>query len=149
MSNLKIQKRLASQILKVGTGRVWINPEKTGLVETAITRESLAKLISEGVIKKRKVKGTSRARARIRHFKRKKRSRTPGNKKGSKYSIVSRKRRWVMKTRALRKFIKELKGRRKISNEVYRKLYRMISGGYFTSRTHVKFYFTRHGLWRR
>jgi LSU ribosomal protein L19E len=46
--NLTTQKRLAAEILKVGTNRVWIDPERVEEVSTAITRESIKQLIKDG-----------------------------------------------------------------------------------------------------
>lgn len=70
--SLKSQRRLAADILKVGEGRVWIDPERIDYVETAITREEIRKLIHEKVVKSLPEKGVSRARAKVLAKKRKK-----------------------------------------------------------------------------
>ena len=44
--SLVSQKRLAANILKVGTTRVWVDPEDTDRVSSAITREEIRKLIT-------------------------------------------------------------------------------------------------------
>ncbi|MFQ5836639.1 MAG: 50S ribosomal protein L19e, partial [Candidatus Bathyarchaeia archaeon] len=41
--SLRSQRRLAAEILKVGEGRVWIDPDRTEDVEAAITREEIRK----------------------------------------------------------------------------------------------------------
>ncbi|MEM1989819.1 MAG: 50S ribosomal protein L19e, partial [Candidatus Bathyarchaeia archaeon] len=70
--SLKSQRRMAAEILGVGEERVWIDPERIEEVEAAITREDIKRLIHEGVIRKLKDKGVSRARARIIHEKKRK-----------------------------------------------------------------------------
>ena len=69
MTNLTSQRRLASQILKVGQNRVWIDPERMDDVEAAITREEVKKLIHEKIIVSLPEKGVSRARAKTVHEK--------------------------------------------------------------------------------
>ena len=98
MTDLKSQKRLAAQILKIGRHRVWIDPERTDDAETAITREEIRKLIHEGVIKPIPERGVSRARARIlREKKRKGRRRGSGSRTGSPRARLSRKESWMRK----------------------------------------------------
>jgi len=55
--SLKSQRRLAAELLKIGEGRVWIDPEHMVNVEVAITREEIRKLIHEGIIKSLPLKG--------------------------------------------------------------------------------------------
>ena len=68
---LASQKRLAAQLLKVGVSRVWIDPEDTERVSSAITREEIRKLIHERSIRKVPEAGISRGRKRTRKHKRK------------------------------------------------------------------------------
>jgi large subunit ribosomal protein L19e len=65
------QKRLAAEILKVGRSRVWIDPDDTDKVSSAITRGEIRKLIHEGAIKRTPTIGISRGRARAIHEKKK------------------------------------------------------------------------------
>ena len=55
--SLKSQRRLATKILKVGEGRVWIDPNRIDDVEAAITRTDIRRLIHEGVIQQVQKKG--------------------------------------------------------------------------------------------
>lgn len=120
MTDLKSQRRLAAQILKVGQNRVWINPERTDDAESAITREEIKKLIHEGVINARPEKGVSRARARILHAKRKEGLRSgPGSRTGGPRARVSQKEAWMSKIRALRKRLRELKAKKIIAETAY------------------------------
>ncbi len=144
---LKTVRRMAADILGVGIHRVWIDPERTEEALQAITREDVKRLIKEGVIKAKPVRGISRARTRLRHEqKRKGRRRGPGSRKGSR---VDRKRLWVQRIRAIRRFLRYLRRRRIITRRVYRMLYMMAKGGAFTSVSHLKTYIREHNLARR
>lgn len=148
--SLRTQRRLAAEILKVGEGRVWINPDRTDDVEAAITREEIRRLIHEGTIQALPKKGVSRARARIlREKKRKGLRRGPGRKSGSARARVSKKEAWMKKIRTLRKRLRELKTKRAITESVYRRLYDMAGGGVFESTADLERYIETRGLWRR
>jgi len=150
MTNLKSQKRLAAQILKVGQNRVWIDSERIDDVETAITRDDIRKLIHEGIIKRLPEKGVSRARARTLHEKRKKgRRRGSGSRTGTFRARISKKEAWMSRIRALRKRLRELKTGRIITENTYRKLYTMASSGRFDSIADMERYLKTHELWRK
>ncbi len=150
MTGLKSQRRLAAQILKVGQNRVWINPERMDDVEVAITREEIRKLIHEGTIKRLTEKGVSRARARVLHEKKRKgRRRGPGRRSSSKHAKISKKEAWMHKIRALRKRLRELKTNRIITENSYRKMYRVASSGKFESIADMERYLKTHELWRK
>ena len=98
MTDLTSQRRLASQILKIGQNRVWINPERMDDVEGAITREEVRKLIHERIIDSLPEKGVSRSRAKvIREKKRKGRRSGPGSITGAGYAKVTKKEAWMKK----------------------------------------------------
>jgi len=134
LTDLKSQRRLAAQVLKIGQNRVWINPEKTDDVEVAITRDEVRRLIHEGTIRASAERGISRGRARVLHEKRKKRRRSgPGCRTGSSHARVSQKEAWMNRIRALRKKIHTLKVKKIIPENAYQKLYRMAGSGRFES----------------
>ena len=148
--NLKSQRRLAAEILKVGEGRVWIDPERIDYVETAITREEIKKLIHEKVVKSLPEKSNSRARARVIAEKRKKGLRRgPGGKSGPKRSKISKKQAWINRIRPIRKRLCELKETRTINENTYRKLYDMSESGVFESKADLERYIKTHDLWRK
>jgi large subunit ribosomal protein L19e len=141
---------LAAEILKVGQGRVWIDPNSIDLVEAAITRVEIKKLIHEGVIKSLPEKGVSRARARVLHIKRKKGLRKgPGSKSGSAQAKISRKDAWITKIRALRRKLREWKEIRAITEGAYRELYGMAGSGTFESIAEMERHAKAKGLWRK
>jgi ribosomal protein L19E len=55
---------LASEVLKVGKSRVWLDPEFEDQLSEAITREDIRNLIDQKAIKETPAKGNSRGRAR-------------------------------------------------------------------------------------
>jgi len=141
---------MAAEILGVGEERVWIDPERIEDVETAITREDIKRLIHEGVIRKVKEKGVSRARARIIHEKKKRgRRRGVGSRSGSVNARMDSDRVWVEKIKALRRRLRELKEKRIITTKVYRQLYLKAKAGVFKSISDLHRYIEVHGLRRR
>jgi large subunit ribosomal protein L19e len=150
MTGLKSQRRLASQILKVGQNRVWIDPDRIEDAEAAMTREEIKKLIHEGFIKASPKKGISRARARIIHAKKKQKRRSGrGSKTGSSHAKISRKAAWMSKIRALRKKLRALKASKTITESTYRKAYTLSSSGRFVSVADLERYLKTHDLWRK
>jgi large subunit ribosomal protein L19e len=150
MTDLKSQRRLAAQILKVGQNRVWIDPERIDDADAAITREEIKKLIHEGIVKTLSEKGVSRGRARILHEKRKEGRRSgPGSRTGSPRARISRKEAWTSKIRALRKRLRKLKTNKIINVSSYRKVYKMASSGRFESVAELDRYLKSHEIWRK
>ena len=150
MTDLKSQRRLAAQIMKIGQNRIWIDSERMDDAETAITREEIRKLIHEGVIKALPERGISRSRARILHKKKKKGLRSGiGSRTGSPRARVSRKEAWMSRIRALRKRLRTLKTKRIIAETAYRNLYKMASSGRFESIADLERYLKAHELWRK
>lgn len=148
--SLKSQRRLAAELLNIGEGRVWIDPDRIEDVEAAITREEIRRLIHEEIIQPLPKKGISRARARVLHEKKKKGLRIgPGRKSGSARSRISKKQVWMKKIRALRKKLRELKTSRVITESVYRRLYNMAGSGVFESTVDLERYIKTRGLGRK
>lgn len=150
MADLKSQRRLAAQILKVGQNRVWIDPEKMDDAEAAITREEVRKLIHEGIVKSMPEQGVSRSRARVLHAKKKQGLRSgPGSRTGSPRARVSKKEAWTSKIRALRRRLRELKTSKIIIESTYRRMYKLSSSGRFESVADMERYLKSHELWRK
>ncbi len=142
--DLSLQRRLAREVLKVGKDRIWFDPERMDEIKEAITRQDIRTLVNRGAIKVLPKKGVSRARARVLHQKKRKgKRRGPGSRKGKKTARTPRKRAWINKVRALRKFLRSLKERGVVDTKTYRELYRKVSGGFFRNRSHLKIYLTK------
>lgn len=143
--NLKVQRRLAAEVLGVGENRIWVDPSKISEVSTAITREEIRKLIEDGVIKARPGIGISRGRWRkIRKQKKKGLRKGPGSRKGPVESSD-----WTYRVRAMRSFLRLLKKKKIITPKTYRMLYLKIKSGAFHDKRQLKTYIEEHGLARR
>lgn len=135
---MSLQKKLAAKILKVGKSRIWLDPEKKKEIEEAITRADIKKLIQKGYIKVLPEK--------IKKREREKGKKGIGSRKGKKYSKIPKKERWISTVRALRKFLKELREKNMITQETFKKTYKLVKGGMFRSRSHLKVYLEQRGL---
>lgn len=148
--SLRSQRRLAAELLNVGEGRVWIDPDRIEDVEAAITREEIRRLIHEEIIQSLPKNGISRARVRVLQEKKKKGLRRgSGRKSGSAHARISKKQVWMKKIRALRKKLRELKTSRVITESVYRRLYNMAGSGVFESTADLERYIETRGLGRK
>jgi large subunit ribosomal protein L19e len=144
--NLRNQRRLASEILKVGRNRVWIDPEEAEKASSAITRGDVRRLIHEGVIRAMPELGTSQGRKRVLRHKRILGRRTgPGGKKGLRTSGET----WVTRIRSIRRRLRELRDTRMIEQSSYRRLSLMAKGGTFRSARHLNEYIEARQLARR
>lgn len=136
--NLTLQRRLASEVLKCGKGRIWFNPEMLEDIATASTKEDIRELVERGAIKKKPVKGVCRARINLKRLKKARgRMRGHGSRKGKKNARMPSKRLWILRIRALRRRLKELKKSGQIDTRTYRVLYRKAKGGEFRSVAHL------------
>jgi len=136
--NLKAIKRVASRILKVGISRIKINAktkEEREELEKAATGKDVYKLIEKGIIV-----------VRDEFLRMKKERKKKHVRKGGKYSIVDKKRRWINKIRPIRRLLKQLKEKGKIDNRTYWMLYRLAKGGYFENRSHLMLYLQKNKL---
>src|SRR5437870_12646814 len=110
------QKRLAARILKVGNTKVWLDPSQKKDIDADITSADIKKLIQKGYIKKLPTK--------IKFVKTKqKRKRKAGSRKGSKFSIVTSKRKWIQTVRPLRSMLKEMRKEKQIESKDYKTIY--------------------------
>jgi large subunit ribosomal protein L19e len=132
--NVTAQKRMASEILKCGLHRVYIEPNYVDEVNMAITREDIRNLIQQGIIKKRQKIGISKYRTNLNRLRKKRgRARGFGKRKGVAGARHPSKRAWINTIRPLRRELKQLRDTGKIERKVYRKMYLRAKGGSFKS----------------
>lgn len=144
---LKVQKRLAAEILKTSKKNIRFEPERLEDVKEAITKTDIRGLIAENAIKARHAPSTSRSKTRKTAAQRKKGLQKGfGSRKGKKGSRMPKKEKWMIYVRLQREFIKSLKEKKLISNESYRNLYRKIKGGFFRNKRHIKLYLDEHKM---
>ncbi len=139
MTDLANQRRLAAEVMDIGVNRVWFDPDASKDIASALTREDIRKLIEEGKVEKRPIKGVSRGRARkvdeTRAYGHRK---GHGSRSGAKGARRPKKQQWMKKIRALRSQLKELRDNKSIDAATYRKLYSKAKGGEYRSRAHLK-----------
>jgi large subunit ribosomal protein L19e len=128
---MNLQKKLASKILKCSAKKVWIEP-KNEKVKQAITRRDIRRFIKEGVIKKIHDKKVLTVPGR-------KQQRT-GSIKGTRKTRIGKKNQWFKVIRPQRRMLKELKDKKLLKPNSYRKVYRMAKGNAFRSRAHLNVY---------
>jgi len=129
---------MASDLLKCGRDRVWLDPAAMEEIGEAVTRSDIRSLVNSRLIKKMPIKGTSSGRRKARmEQKRKGRRKGHGKRKGAKGARAPKKERWMKTIRALRSQLRELKSGGKIDPSTYRTYYRKSNGGMFRSRAHL------------
>ncbi len=144
---LKTQKRLAAGVLKCSPKRVIFDTERLDEIKEAITKTDIKILVSDKGIKKADEKGISRGRARKAHEQKKKgRRRGLGSRKGKYKARMPKKRRWINTIRIQRRLLKELRDKKMLSTNDYRKSYRKAKGGFFRNLAHVKLYLNENKL---
>jgi large subunit ribosomal protein L19e len=134
-------------MLECGENRVWIDPDALDDIASAATKEDIRKLIEDGLIRRKPVRGISRARANKRRMQRSKgRKRGHGSRKGKKGARMPSKRLWIIRIRALRRRLSSLRDEELIDRRTYRILYRKAKGGEFRSIAHLNAYLKTQGL---
>lgn len=63
-SNLRLQKRLAADVLKCGKKKVWLDPNEVNEISNANSRQNIRRLVKDGLIIRKPVAVHSRYRAR-------------------------------------------------------------------------------------
>ena len=140
--SLRSQRRLAASLFGSGETRVWIDPEETTRVESAITRQEVQALIDSGRIRLLQKKGVSRGRHRMESARRKQSGSRKGGQKQGKEA-------WVLRIRAIRRHLRFLRDKRQLAPASYKLLLNMSKGGAFRSRSHVDEYVKAHQLQRK
>lgn len=145
--NVKIQKRIASKLLKAGSKKVVFDEDKLPEIKEAITKKDIRNLISRGIMTAKKERGISRYRARRRLIqKRKGRRSGEGSRKGKRGARLSRKKKWMLAARIQRDFIKNLRDKEMVNRSDYGNMYKKIKGGFFRSKRHIRLYLDEHKL---
>ena len=139
--NLKLVRRMSADILKVGQNAVWFDPDKSGEISAAITRDDVRRLIREGKIAARPQNINSKGRLRYRRLQISKgRRKGLGRRKGSKKARTPKKAAWIRSIRAIRVRLTKMRDERQIDRSDYRRMYMMAKGGYFRSVSHLETY---------
>jgi large subunit ribosomal protein L19e len=137
--NLSGQRRLAAEVMGIGSTRVKFNTERLEEVSEALTRDDIRALVKSGAITSKPKTGVGRGRARVRdRQKLKGRHRGMGHREGTAKARSAGKRKWISKIRAIRDELRKMRDKNEITRSEYRRLYIQASGNLFQSRRHLR-----------
>ena len=121
--NLRNKKELAARTLKVGKGRIVFMESRKSEIKEAITKQDIRELVTEGAIVIKEIKGRRKIEKRGR--------RSVGN---IRKIAKSRKGEYVILTRKLRKYARELLSQKRISKEILKDIRKKIKNRKFKNK---------------
>ncbi|KAK5119465.1 hypothetical protein LTR85_007565 [Meristemomyces frigidus] len=130
--NLRTQKRLAASVASCGQRKIWLDPNEVNEISNANSRQTIRKLISDGLIIRKPVTMHSRSRAReLTAARRIGRHRGFGKRKGTADARMPTQVMWMRRLRVLRRLLVKYRAAGKIDKHLYHELYHLSKGNTF------------------